>query len=194
FVYVTHDQAEALALADRLVIVNQGRIVEAGSPRALYDRPGSRFVGEFLGSPPMNFLECRVIRESNGADWLWSAGPRPGKLAIPSSFVERLPAGPVLLGVRPEHVVLAESESPREPDHVCFQNGADLSGLVYLGHETVASLSLGSGWRARLPGGTRLTRKTPMAVGFHLDHARWFEFESGRAIPLDALADPANRG
>ncbi len=62
-VYVTHDQLEAMTLADRLVVMNAGRIEQVGTPTELYDRPASLFVAGFIGSPPMNFVDVRYLRE-----------------------------------------------------------------------------------------------------------------------------------
>jgi multiple sugar transport system ATP-binding protein len=61
-VYVTHDQGEALSLGDRVAVMRAGRIVQLGDPIAVYDSPADRFVGGFLGSPPMNFLAAEVDR------------------------------------------------------------------------------------------------------------------------------------
>ncbi len=59
-IYVTHDQVEAMTLADKIVVLNGGHIEQVGSPRELYERPASRFVAGFLGSPKMNFLPARL--------------------------------------------------------------------------------------------------------------------------------------
>src|SRR5688572_9630333 len=64
-VYVTHDQVEAMTLADRVVVMNQGRIEQVGSPNELYHRPATRFVASFIGSPAMNFVPCE-LEESDG--------------------------------------------------------------------------------------------------------------------------------
>ena len=64
FLYVTHDQIEAMSLADRIVVMNEGRVEQIGTPREVYDRPCTRFVAEFIGSPPMNFLPGRVLERA----------------------------------------------------------------------------------------------------------------------------------
>ena len=64
-IYVTHDQIEALSMGDRIAVMNQGRIVQLGNPLEVYDNPADTFVGGFIGTPPMNFLEAQV--SSNGA-------------------------------------------------------------------------------------------------------------------------------
>src|SRR6185503_169667 len=88
-IYVTHDQVEAMTLADRLVVLNQGRIEQEGPPLAVYDAPHSRFVGSFLGSPAMSFLPARL---EGGA----LRGP-----GLVTPFTVRGEDGDVLLGVRP---------------------------------------------------------------------------------------------
>src|SRR5262249_23521310 len=81
-VYVTHDPAEALALGDKVVVLDQGRVQQADSPTGLYERPANRFVAGFVGWPPMNFLDGRLAR--NGSRWClatagWSV-PLPADL------------------------------------------------------------------------------------------------------------------
>ncbi|PWC29884.1 ABC transporter ATP-binding protein [Teichococcus aestuarii] len=93
---VTHDQVEAMTLADILVVMQAGRVEQVGAPRAVYDRPETRFVAGFLGSPPMNLMPGRVAE--GGAAVALENGP-------PVPLPGRLPEGlPVVLGIRPEHV------------------------------------------------------------------------------------------
>lgn len=99
FIYVTHDQEEALSLSDRIAILRDGRIQQCGSPRQLYDQPANRFVASFFGNPPMNFLEGRLLIEENKA-WLKVSNQRVPLGTMP------LPAGKVEMGIRPEHVRL----------------------------------------------------------------------------------------
>jgi putative spermidine/putrescine transport system ATP-binding protein len=88
FVFVTHDQDEALSMSDEIVIVNHGRIMQRGSPKSLYDRPESRFVADFLGRA--NFIDGRQ-------------GLRPGEAAVPTGK-------PILIGLRPEQMALTQIE------------------------------------------------------------------------------------
>ena len=94
-VYVTHDQLEAMTLADRLVVMNAGRIEQVGKPIELYDRPASLFVAGFIGSPPMNLFEIDKLRSLPGAEVLQS-----------------LPTGTGIVGVRPDTIVLGEENGP----------------------------------------------------------------------------------
>jgi multiple sugar transport system ATP-binding protein len=103
-VYVTHDQIEAMTMADKIVVMHDGRVEQMGEPLALYDRPANRFVAGFIGSPAMNFLEGAV----HGAD---------GKRVVQTTSGARLPVAeagaaaagrPVIYGIRPEHLELAD--------------------------------------------------------------------------------------
>jgi multiple sugar transport system ATP-binding protein len=100
-VYVTHDQIEAMTMADQIVVMNHGRIEQAGAPLALYDRPANLFVAGFIGSPAMNLLPGQPADggfRTEGGAWL----PLP----------EGAPAQVATYGVRPEHLVLAEDGLP----------------------------------------------------------------------------------
>jgi alpha-glucoside transport system ATP-binding protein len=105
-IYVTHDQVEAMTLADRIVVLSAGAIEQVGTPMELYDYPANRFVAQFIGSPSMNLVECQTDTE-NGQPVLRLPGGR--SLPYPA-LAKVLPSGSTLsLGVRPEHLVLADS-------------------------------------------------------------------------------------
>ncbi|MCC6719411.1 MAG: sn-glycerol-3-phosphate ABC transporter ATP-binding protein UgpC [Acetobacteraceae bacterium] len=111
-VYVTHDQIEAMTLADRVVVMNHGVIEQVGAPQELYHNPQTRFVAGFIGSPAMNFLPVQVVDDS-GLKVQLADGT---KMAIPPERVDRY--GPykgkkMTLGIRPEHMTEThESEKP----------------------------------------------------------------------------------
>jgi glycerol transport system ATP-binding protein len=93
-IYVTHDQVEALTFADQVVVMTRGRAVQVGSPADLFERPSHTFVGNFIGSPGMNFLSGNVDRDGMHLSGM--------TLALPAGRV--LPAGEIKLGIRPEYV------------------------------------------------------------------------------------------
>ena len=98
-VYVTHDQIEAMTMADKIVVMHDGRVEQAGPPLELYDRPANRFVGGFIGSPAMNFLPARI----EGERVSFSAG-----VGFTLPLPTRLETGrEVVLGIRPEHLEVA---------------------------------------------------------------------------------------
>ncbi len=105
-IYVTHDQIEAMTMADKIVVMNAGRVEQTGSPLELYDHPANRFVAGFIGSPAMNFLPGTVeeggFRAEGGSLWPLPGGRDVGRPA-PAHDIGR----PAVYGVRPEHLQLA---------------------------------------------------------------------------------------
>ncbi|PSJ57088.1 ABC transporter ATP-binding protein [Pseudaminobacter soli (ex Li et al. 2025)] len=98
-IYVTHDQVEAMTLADRIVVLKEGRVMQHGSPHELYERPANLFVAQFIGSPKMNVLACSPTGDGN----LDLCGQ--GTLALAFS------GAPTQLGARPEHLTLVAPEA-----------------------------------------------------------------------------------
>ncbi len=125
-IYVTHDQIEAMTLADRIVLLKDGSIEQQGSPLELFEQPATRFVAGFLGSPQMNFIEC-TLRQSDGRlAFQFDDGRR---LAIPDQRSDALAAQvdrTLVLGLRPEHISRPrEGEAPR-PGQVPLTVNIDL--------------------------------------------------------------------
>jgi len=111
FVYVTHDQAEALTLADRIVVMKDGVIQQIGNPDEVYERPRNMFVASFLGNPAINFLEGTIARGGEGP--LFRCGGL--EIALPAKFAAALrdqDERAVVLGLRPEDVCAAEAAGP----------------------------------------------------------------------------------
>jgi multiple sugar transport system ATP-binding protein len=138
-VYVTHDQVEAMTMADTIVVMNEGNVEQVGKPLELYDRPGNLFVASFLGSPSMNLLNDRVSRD-DGTLFETESG---FALRL-SEDVSSLAGRPIVLGVRPERLELNEAGSGMtvaviEPTgsevQVIFKSGT--SEIVAAFHERV---------------------------------------------------------
>jgi len=114
-VYVTHDQIEAMTLADRVVVMNNGRIEQIGTPQELYHQPRTRFVAGFIGSPAMNFIPCTL--EQNGAGLSVRLSQNIA-LPVPASKAARyanLSQRDLLFGLRPEHITEARSNGRNSP-------------------------------------------------------------------------------
>jgi len=110
-VYVTHDQVEALSLGDRIAVMKEGEIVQCDTPARIYDAPASRFVGSFIGSPPMNFL-TGTLRTVEGRLFVEAAGGRVAPSGIERTVSRARGDGTVIVGIRPEHIDLALAPSP----------------------------------------------------------------------------------
>jgi multiple sugar transport system ATP-binding protein len=104
-IYVTHDQIEAMTMADKIVVMRDGRIEQTGAPLELFDTPTNMFVASFLGSPSMNFIEGKLSED--GQQFIAQDGTTIAVDEAPHSAYNR----PVVLGIRPEHIVIAPDAS-----------------------------------------------------------------------------------
>ncbi|WP_341896764.1 sn-glycerol-3-phosphate import ATP-binding protein UgpC [Ferrovibrio terrae] len=172
-IYVTHDQVEAMTLADRLVVMNQGRADQVGSPFDVYGKPATTYVGGFIGSPAMNFLKCRVETGNGGPKAVLADGTT---LMLPAEWTP--PAGTYTLGIRPETMRIA-----RPGETVQLVLSVDVA--EELGADTLLHGKLG---------GEDLVARVPSHAGFHdnskpglvvdIARAHLFDPESGMRIML----------
>jgi multiple sugar transport system ATP-binding protein len=138
-VYVTHDQVEAMTLADRVVVMNHGRIEQIGTPNELYHKPATKFVASFIGSPAMNFIPCRLedvggklnIRITDRISF-----PLPAPRAARYNAIPR--TDKLLLGIRPEHIT--EAKAHPEPGIESFDAVLDVTEPM--GMETLIYFTL----------------------------------------------------
>ena len=178
-IYVTHDQVEAMTLADRIVLLRDGQIEQEGPPLELYERPATRFVAGFIGSPAMNFAAAR-IEAANGA-----AAVRAGDhaFALPPERSARY-AGEggrdVLLGIRPEHMYRAEGETPR-PDCARFATTVEI--VEPMGANTLVNFHLGkTSMLVRLDGSAAEQPGDSLALDLDMNRAVLVDPESERVI------------
>jgi multiple sugar transport system ATP-binding protein len=184
-IYVTHDQTEALTLADRLVVLHQGEALQVGRPLDVYERPRNRFVAGFLGWPPMNFLTGRLVTDGEAGLFLEAKGSRLGLGAIQPPARE---AGQKLtLGVRPEHVRLGEC---RDEAHVRpLTLIMEVSAVERLGGHCLVTLWRG-GWHltAWRDGDGSVTEGQTAAVELESTRLHWFDPASGQALaPISSV-------
>jgi len=184
-VYVTHDQIEAMTMGDRIGIMNNGRLVQVGTPLEVYRCPADRFVAGFLGSPPMSFLEGELRRGDDECLVFASEDLRVRLDSQATQAALKQPAHPrVTLGIRPETVELATNGSPR--GQRCT---VDL--VENLGAEQLIRLRTGQQvLRARVGAGVRVTEGEQVSVEFVPEQLHLFD-EAGRNMLL-ATADRAN--
>jgi ABC-type sugar transport system ATPase subunit len=166
-IYVTHDQIEAMTMADRIVVMDHGRIQQVGAPLDLYHNPANRFVATFIGSPSMNILPAPVSAVDNGSVTL-GLGAAPFTLAL-SGATSLRPGDRLEIGVRPEHARLVD---PSDPE-------AFLAGRVRLveslGNQTVVHLETAAGpFVLQGPGDLVVRQGEQVALGFDLRRARAF--------------------
>ena len=170
-VYVTHDQVEAMTLADRIVVLNAGRIEQVGAPMELYEHPVNLFVAEFIGSPKMNLIPAEVV----------VAAPKGATVRTPQGDVvavavdaSRAKAGDIVtLGVRPEHMTLSGKAG-----------GIDVTATFAetLGHATYAYATYGqAALTVHLPGDTRVAAGQTLNLTLPKAQAHLFD-ANGRAF------------
>lgn len=168
-VYVTHDQREAMSMADKIAIMNQGVIEQLGAPQDIYDRPASVFVADFMGAPAMNFIpfEAGLARGAS------SATIGAAQVGLPC-LCEAVLTRPLLYGVRPEHVSLQANSEFR----------AEVLGTEYLGNCQIVTLTTapGSTLRAKLDVKTPVRRGDRVGLAFDTTQVTLFDKASGRAI------------
>ncbi|MEX0729360.1 MAG: sn-glycerol-3-phosphate ABC transporter ATP-binding protein UgpC [Aquisalimonadaceae bacterium] len=158
-IYVTHDQVEAMTLADRIVVLNEGRIEQAGAPLELYHHPANLFVARFIGSPNMNILPAKVVSvESAGV----SVQLEDGSRLVAAVDGRGLQAGePVHLGIRPEMISLRPADA-REAHLSCQVLATEALGESTLVHVTGPAIQ--EPMSARLDGVHRLAGKTAVRL------------------------------
>ncbi len=168
-VYVTHDQTEAMSMADTIAIMNRGVIEQLGAPLEVYERPASVFVADFIGAPAMNFLPFEAAL-AKGCDSLRIGEAR---IEVPA-LREEVSARALLCGVRPEHVRLDDASALR----------AEVLGTEYLGTSRVVTLGTAGGTTLRAKVAVTSPAKRGDQVGLAFDAAAisLFDGASGRAL------------
>jgi multiple sugar transport system ATP-binding protein len=178
-VYVTHDQVEAMTLADRVVVMNHGVIEQVGPPQELYHHPATRFVAGFIGSPAMNFLPARV---QNGGDTLAVRLANGAVLPIPAARAERYAPWrdrEVLLGLRPEH--LPAHHDAMKPGVVRLDAPVDV--VEPMGMETLIHFFVdGAPVCARIDPAVHAAPGEMLPLGADMNHMHLMEPQSGRVI------------
>jgi multiple sugar transport system ATP-binding protein len=179
-VYVTHDQIEAMTLADRVVVMNKGKIEQIGAPNDLYHKPATRFVAGFIGSPAMNFIPCKLEQSGDGVQIRLSDKIA---LALPAERLERykqyIGKDSLLFGIRPEHL----TESNANGDKNLGQFDAAIEVTEPMGNETMVFFSInGAEICARVSPNAGARENEILRMAAHLDHMHLIDDSTGRVL------------
>jgi sn-glycerol 3-phosphate transport system ATP-binding protein len=156
-VYVTHDQSEAMSMADKVILMRKGKVEQAAAPDRLYARPETVFAARFIGTPPMNIITLEV---AGGATIISGSESR----------VLHTPVGALKLGIRPENVTIAGNGIP-----------ARVTNVEFLGADTVIACAVGNqSVTARVPGNAALTSGETVHLTWQPDTMHFFDAVSGR--------------
>ena len=183
FVYVTHDQVEAMTMATRIVVMNNGIIQQIGTPDEIYDKPANTFVARFVGAPPMNLIPVKIaggVLSAEGVKWEHTGGSPKG--ATSATF-----------GLRPEKLVMRNVGEGRLPARVAV--------VERLGAETILGCKLGGGEAEgintenltfiRMPGHQNMSWGDACALDYHDEDVVWFDKQTSNRVPAAPLREMA---
>jgi len=171
-VYVTHDQLEAMSMADKIAVMNHGVIEQFGTPKEIYDHPATMFVADFIGSPPMNFLKFGGALPKGAREIVVQGANVP----VPE-VREEFAAADFALGVRPEHIRFDDASKLR----------GSIYGTEYLGTTQIVAVETADGMlKARVPADIKLRMGEPVGLSFNPQRLSLFEKASGRAVHTSA--------
>jgi len=170
-IYVTHDQLEAMQMGDKIVVMNHGVVEQFGVPQDIYDWPATKFVAQFIGSPPMNFLDFNGVAETGST----SVHMGDAKLAVPQ--VRDGAKGDLTFGVRPEHISLRDDAPYR----------GRVIATEYLGTTQIITFDTPNGvLKARLPSQQRIDVGHTTGLAFDARTITLFDATSGAALRSEA--------
>jgi multiple sugar transport system ATP-binding protein len=176
-IYVTHDQVEAMTLADIIVVMKDGRIAQIGSPLEVFERPANRFVAGFIGSPPMNFIEGVIEQRAGKPCFVSEALEVP---LSPDRFPDLETERPVSLGIRPEDIVPDGHGLP--PTNVA-EVRATVSLTEMLGNETLLFITIaGKEAVARMQQPREVLPDETLTFRINTDRVHLFDATSGEAL------------
>jgi multiple sugar transport system ATP-binding protein len=178
-VYVTHDQLEAMQMGDKIVVMNHGVVEQFGVPQDIYDWPATKFVAQFIGSPPMNFLDF------NGMVGTGSTEIRLNDVAVTVPEAREGTNGRIIFGIRPEHVRLDDSAPYR----------GRVIATEYLGTTQIVTLETANGAvKARLSSADRVNVGDQTGLHFDARTITLFNAETGKALKSAANMEVLSNG
>ena len=175
FVYVTHDQAESLIMSDRIVVLNEGKLQQLGTPEEIYNQPANAFIAGFVGSPPMNFFDGQ-LQNGGGDQWRVKGQGYTCEFApVPTQRLIENASAEVQLGVRPEDIEVLPSESPTAQVNVVVREP--------LGSDLFLTLELeGVTFKARTHPDARIDRGDSVPIRFKANKIHLFNRTTGATL------------
>jgi multiple sugar transport system ATP-binding protein len=185
-IHVTHDQAEALLMGDRVVVLDRGRMLQCATPRAIYERPADRFVATFVGTPPMNIVPCQIVRDGElikviplacdvAISWTTSADALPPSWEGTTRLFD--------LGLRPEAIKVVAHDDAADPRSSHAKIIGQVRRLEFNGPDMLANLALGPHvLTARLAATQAIEVRQRVELLFDLTRAVWFDQSTGAAL------------
>ena len=173
-VYVTHDQVEAMTMGDQIVVLNEGKIQQIADPGTLYHKPANQFVGGFIGTPPMNFIETHIVN-NGGASGLQFESFEVELNNHLQSALNTLSGDAVTLGIRPEDIHIGENAKNSVGTQVELVEPLGNHALLYL--RTGENNFVAQSDLVDIP-----QHNTPLTVNFNMEKAHLFHSETGESL------------
>ena len=174
-IYVTHDQLEAMALADRIAVMSKGLLQQYGKPQEVYDHPKNKFVANFVGSPSINFLECSLEKKGDMI-FLAHEAFNYNVTEYRAEIIENASGSELILGIRPEHILVAQ-----QPTGDAIKATIDI--VEPLGFETLLDLRVGKDVvRANVPSLVKAERGDSIYIEFNQAGVHIFDKKTETAI------------
>jgi multiple sugar transport system ATP-binding protein len=175
-IYVTHDQAEAMTMADRIAVMNEGKIMQIAEPQELYSKPANVFVAGFVGAPAMNFIEASVNFERSAAVLDTGVWKIPLTEDLSKILSAKGTAGEVILGIRPEHIEVSKQPTPGAYEVEVFVTEP-------LGAETIIDFKHGDViMKAKHPEHFEAKPGEKIYIKFRMEYMHIFDKKTGTAI------------
>ena len=173
-VYVTHDQVEAMTMGDQIVVLSEGKIQQIADPGTLYHKPANQFVGGFIGTPPMNFIETNIVN-NGGTPALRFENFKVEPNAHLLSALNKVSGDSVTLGIRPEDIQIRENGENQIGTQVELVEPLGNHALLYLRTENSSFVAQSD--LVDLP-----QHNAPLTVNFNMDKAHLFHPETGESL------------
>ncbi len=178
--YVTHDQAEAMALADKVVVLNHGQVQQIASPEEIYDRPANRFVAQFIGAPPMNLLPGKIQQRDD--DWYFTGDHWQLKIDQPLTTALATDGREVELGLRPEAIELLAASTPHNAASALVISSVRQSDTRELTLACPTSSAPSGRLVTKVPATTNYREQTLASWRPRWSQAHWFDRRTGQRI------------
>lgn len=176
-IYVTHDQVEAMTMADNIIVMREGKVQQLGDASEIFNRPANLFVAGFIGSPPMNFLQCTLEEKSGVLSLNFGAFVLPVPTHLIKTINKEATSSELILGIRPEDVSLTKKETPKN----------SIKTEVYvvepLGSEAIVDLKVGNNLiKAKTTTDFKIDIGEPLWAGFNMEKVHLFDKKREKAI------------
>jgi multiple sugar transport system ATP-binding protein len=173
-VYVTHDQLEAMAMADKIAVMNKGEVLQVATPTEIYRRPATKFVANFIGSPAMNFLPSQR-GVSSGANRVMVSN-----VEVPVPVVKEDSRNGLTLGVRPEDITLSSEGALR----------GEVFGVEYMGSRQLITVDTRAGrLKVKAPNEVQASVGDKVGLSFRTEHLILFDNSTDRALQSEWMTD-----